>query len=53
MLQGKNSTLHTAQESNDLNVAVSPLAVLLLAGPGTTAATAMNYSSSGGWGKLL
>ena len=51
MLQGKNSKLHTAQESNDLDVAVSPLAVPLLAGPGTIA-TAMNFSAAGGWGEI-
>lgn len=51
MLQGKNSKLHTAQEGNDSGVAVSPLAVPLLAGPGTIA-TAMNYSASGGWGEI-
>lgn len=51
MLQGKNSKLHTAQESNDSDVAVSPLAVPLLAGPGTIA-TAMNYSAGGGWDKI-
>lgn len=48
MLQGANSKLHTAQESNNSDVAVSPLAVPLLAGPGTIA-TAMNYSAAGGW----
>ena len=48
MLQGANSKMHTTQESNDLDVAVSPLAVPLLAGPGTIA-TAMNYSAAGGW----
>lgn len=52
MLQGKNSHLHTAEESYDSNVAVSPLAVPLLAGPGTIA-TAMNYSSAGGWGEIV
>lgn len=51
MLQGKNSKLHTAQESNELDVAVSPLAVPLLAGPGTIA-TAMNYSAAGGWEEI-
>ncbi len=51
MLQGHNSKLHTAQESNDLDVAVTPLAVPLLAGPGTIA-TAMNYSAAGGWGEI-
>ena len=51
MLQGKNSKLHTAEESDDLNMAVSPLAVPLLAGPGTIA-TAMNYSAAGGWQEI-
>lgn len=48
MLQGANSKLHTTQENDDSDVAVSPLAVPLLAGPGTIA-TAMNYSAAGGW----
>lgn len=52
MLQGKNSKLHTAEEMNDSDVAVSPLAVPLLAGPGTIA-TAMNFSASGGWGEIF
>ena len=48
MLHGSNSKLHTSQESSDSDVAVSPLAVPLLAGPGTIA-TAMNYSAVDGW----
>lgn len=48
MLHGSNSKLHTAADSEEADVAVSPLAVPLLAGPGTIA-TAMNYSASGGW----
>jgi multiple antibiotic resistance protein len=52
MLQGANSKLHTAEDHPDTNIAVSPLAVPLLAGPGTIA-TAMNYSAEGGWTGIL
>jgi multiple antibiotic resistance protein len=52
MLQGDNSKLHTAEQNYDSDIAVSPLAVPLLAGPGTIA-TAMNYSASGGWGEII
>ncbi|MCK9171409.1 MAG: MarC family protein [Treponema sp.] len=48
MLQGENSKLHTVKEDSDTDLAISPLAVPLLAGPGTIA-TAMNYSASGEW----
>jgi len=46
MLNGNASHLHTAQSNDKADIAVSPLAVPLLAGPGTIA-TAMNYSASG------
>ncbi|MBE8168890.1 MAG: MarC family protein [Shewanella sp.] len=47
MLNGDVSKLHTAERSADSDIAISPLAVPLLAGPGTISA-AMNYSASGG-----
>jgi multiple antibiotic resistance protein len=52
MLHGSNSKLHTAADSEETDIAVSPLAVPLLAGPGTIA-TAMNYSASGGWVAII
>jgi len=53
MLQGKHSSLqhptHGAQKDQDaaLEVAISPLALPILAGPGTIA-TAMSFASTGG-----
>jgi len=48
MLNGKSSKLHEPKEYDDEDLSVSPLAVPLLAGPGTIA-TAMNYSATGMW----
>jgi multiple antibiotic resistance protein len=55
MLQGEPSKVHNPSvEDNqasleaELSVAVSPLAIPILAGPGTIA-TAMNYSATGGY----
>lgn len=54
MLQGNQSSLHQLNEEDNqkcreaaLGVAVSPLAMPILAGPGTIA-TAMNFSANGG-----
>lgn len=54
MLQGSSSSVHKPSDSDlkksreaELAVAVSPLAVPILAGPGTIA-TAMNFGSAGG-----
>ncbi len=56
MLQGDQSSVHHPKgESDDesrLSVAVSPLAVPILAGPGTIA-TAMNFSMGGGFTEML
>lgn len=48
MLQGSSSKLHSEkeQQSSGSDIAISPLALPILAGPGTIA-TAMNYSASG------
>lgn len=45
MLNGSGSKLHSAQNDKQSDIAISPLAVPLLAGPGTIA-TAMNYSAT-------
>lgn len=52
MLHGEGSSLHKSENQNLDNLAISPLAVPLLAGPGTIA-TAMNYSASGGLTAIL
>lgn len=60
MLHGKHSAMHRpvtdesspdADEDRSPGVAVSPLALPILAGPGTLA-TAMNFSAGGGLGKI-
>ncbi len=58
MLQGESSSVHAPTDADvedslqsRLSVAISPLAVPLLAGPGTIA-TAMNFAASGGTTEL-
>lgn len=58
MLQGESSTVHQASSKQDevrqsqLAIALSPLALPILAGPGTIA-TAMNFASAGGINELI
>lgn len=48
MLHGESSRMHSPQDEGNTDIAISPLAVPILAGPGTIA-TAMNYSAAGSW----
>ena len=59
MLQGQNSSLHTpTQEDNEksrdaaLDIAITPLAIPILAGPGTIA-TAMNFAAQSSFPEVL
>lgn len=45
MLNGQGSKLHSSDHRGDSDIAITPLAMPLLAGPGTIA-TAMNYSAA-------
>ena len=51
MLNGNSSDMHSS-DCSDGDIAVSPLAVPILAGPGTIA-TAMNYSAYGGFTSII
>lgn len=51
MLHGKGSSLHKGADSSPDDIAISPLAVPILAGPGTIATT-ISYSASGGWTEI-
>ncbi|WP_432459105.1 MULTISPECIES: MarC family protein [unclassified Agarivorans] len=48
MLHGEHSEMHKTSEESDTDIAISPLAVPILAGPGTIA-TAMSFSASNAW----
>ena len=52
MLHGEGSKMHSSTASHNMGIAISPLAVPLLAGPGTIA-TAMNYAVSGDSVKIV
>jgi multiple antibiotic resistance protein len=52
MLQSKKSTIHNQEEINDEGIAISPLAIPILAGPGTIV-TAMNNVTGGGYIHIL
>lgn len=55
MLNGERSKMHKPRgedHTTDDGVAISPLAVPILAGPGTIA-TAINFSSAGGWAETV
>ena len=52
MLQSKKSTIHNQEENDDDGIAISPLAIPILAGPGTIV-TAMNNITDGGYIHIL
>jgi multiple antibiotic resistance protein len=48
MLQGRHSNLQKSPEESDVDISISPLAIPILAGPGTIATT-LNFSAKAGW----
>ena len=48
MLQGRHSNLQKSHDESDVDIAISPLAMPILAGPGTIATT-MNFAAKAGW----
>lgn len=51
MLQGRASNLQQSHDESDVDIAISPLATPLLAGPGTIATT-MNFAANPGGGQI-
>ena len=51
MLQGKSSKIQSTSDKSDVDISISPLAMPILAGPGTIATT-MNFSAQTGNGQI-
>ncbi len=51
MLQGKSSKIQNSTDESDVDLSISPLAMPILAGPGTIATT-MNFSATPGNGQI-
>lgn len=52
MLQGHRSNLQKSHEESDVDISISPLAMPVLAGPGTIATT-MNFAAKAGWSETI
>lgn len=52
MLHGESSKMHSEESDDITDIAISPLAMPILAGPGTIA-TAMSYSAAGGFSSII
>ena len=52
MLQGQSSSLQASSGDSDVDLSISPLAMPILAGPGTIATT-MNFAAKAGNGQII